>query len=145
LIKTADNWSDLNAGPENSRPSPCPVDRRLPENDDATVMDVVTAVEEFGDADTVKIVARQLIDHVDGQLQTIREAITNGDRERIRREAHAIKGGAATMEAAALSNAAAHLENVSPDGPMEELGTGLGNLENQYYRFREFVSQWKGA
>ena len=145
LIKTADNWIGLKGGPDNSRPSPAPVDRNPPESDDAAVMDVVTAVEEFGDADTVKIVARQLIDHVDGQLRIIRDAITAGDRDRIRREAHAIKGGAATMAAAALSSAAAHLENLSPDGPMEDIGTGLGDLENQYYRFREFVSQWKGA
>jgi HPt (histidine-containing phosphotransfer) domain-containing protein len=143
LIKTADNWIGLKGGSDGI--CPLPDQKNPPESDDAAVMDVVTAVEEFGDAGTVKIVARQLIDHVDGQLQIIRDAITVGDRDRIRREAHAIKGGAATMEAAALSNAAARLENLSPDGPMEELGTGLGILENQYFRFREFVSQWKGA
>jgi two-component system sensor histidine kinase/response regulator len=143
LIKTANNWIGLKGGSDGI--CPLPDQKNPPESDDAAVMDVVTAVEEFGDADTVKIVARQLIDHVDGQLQIIRDAITVGDRDRIRREAHAIKGGAATMEAAALSNAAARLENLSPDGPMEELGTGLGILENQYFRFREFVSQWKGA
>jgi signal transduction histidine kinase/DNA-binding response OmpR family regulator/HPt (histidine-containing phosphotransfer) domain-containing protein len=143
LIKTADNWIGLKGGSDGI--CPLPDQKNPPESDDAAVMDVVTAVEEFGDAGTVKIVARQLIDHVDGQLQIIRDAITVGDRDRIRREAHAIKGGAATMEAAALSDAAARLENLSPDGPMEELGTGLGILENQYFRFREFVSQWKGA
>ena len=115
-----------------------------PAIDDVIVMDTATAVDEFGDADTVKIVARQLIENVDGQLEMIRESIANGDRERIRKEAHAIKGGAATMEAIALSKAAAQLEDLSPDGPMDVLGTGFGDLENQFYRFREFVSQWKG-
>ncbi len=93
--------------------------------------------------DAVKIVARQLIDNVDGQLQAIRESIANGNRERIRREAHAIKGGAATMEAMALSRAAARLEKISSEGPVDALGTNFGELENQFYRFREFVSHWE--
>ena len=89
-------------------------------------------------------VAGQLIGNVMRQLQQIRDSLAKGDRESVRREAHAIKGGAATLEATALSKAAAHLEKQSPHGLMEELEAGLGNLENQFHRFRDFVSQWKG-
>lgn len=74
---------------------------------------------KVGDADTVKIVARQLIENVDGQLEKIRKSMARGDRERIRREAHAIKGGAATMEAVALSQAAARLEKINELCPPE--------------------------
>lgn len=145
LVETADHWIG-HTGRLKHPPRPPETTQTVgkPAIDDAIVMDTATAVDEFGDADTVKIVARQLIENVDGQLEMIRESIANGDRERIRKEAHAIKGGAATMEAIALSKAAAQLEDLSPDGPMDVLGTGFGDLENQFYRFREFVSQWKG-
>ena len=146
LIRTVADWLGQGGDPV----SPVPAGE-LPESvqaslDDTTaVMDIATAVDEFGDADTVKIVAHQLIENVDRQLEQIRESIAAGDRERIRKEAHAIKGGAATMEAMALSQAAAHLENLSPEGAMDEIGAGYGTLEKQFCRFREFVSQWKEA
>ena len=143
LIKTVNNWIGLKGRPEHHRSSPAPV---VPARTaEGTVMDIATAVDEFGDADTVKVVAGQLIENVDRQLQTIRDSIAKGDREHIRREAHAIKGGAATMEAAALSEAASHLEKLSPDGPLADLDAGFGDLQAQFYRFREFVSQWKGT
>jgi two-component system sensor histidine kinase/response regulator len=147
LIQTVDHWIGLNGRLKNHRPSPTPASGLAvaPKNAGGSVMDIATAVEEFGDADTVKMVARQLIENVDRQLQTIRDSIAKGDREHIRKEAHAIKGGAATMEAVALSEAASHLEKLSPYGPVAELDAGFGDLEDQFYRFREFVSQWKGT
>ena len=149
LIKTVASWLGLSSRPGNRRPFPAPApasDRDVtPGTADRAVMDIATAVDEFGDAETVKMVARQLIGSVDRQLQTIRAAIARGDREHIRKEAHAIKGGAATMEAALLSGAASHLEKLSPEGTAAALGAGFGDLEVQFYRFREFVSQWKGT
>ncbi|BBO70612.1 hybrid sensor histidine kinase/response regulator [Desulfosarcina alkanivorans] len=144
LIKTVDNWLGLSGRPGKRQPSPASQGAMTSGTADRAVMDIATAVDEFGDAETVKIVARQLVENVDRQLQTIRDAIARGDRDHIRKEAHAIKGGAATMEAAALSGAASHLETISPEGPAAALDAGFGDLEAQFYRFREFVSQWKG-
>jgi len=146
LIQAAAHWLGLEAE-SGFFPEPTAQSGSIPTpaHDEPAVMDTATAVDEFGGADTVKIVARQLIENVDRQLEQIRESIAEGDRERIRKAAHAIKGGAATMEAMALSHAAAHLENLSPEGAMNEIGAGCGALEKQFFRFREFVSQWKGT
>jgi len=139
LIKTADNWIGLKSSRSSS-----PGSARRPDGADPDVMDTATAMEEFGDAETVKIVACRLIENIDQQLRIIRESIIDGNRERIRKEAHAIKGGAATMEAEALSAAAARLEKHSPCGTTAALDAAAGDLENQFFRFREFISQWKG-
>jgi two-component system, sensor histidine kinase and response regulator len=139
LIKTADNWIDLKSGHPSS-PDPTP----MPAAGGADVMDTVTAVDEFGDAAVVRTIAGRLIENIDRQLRIIRKSIADGDRRRVRREAHAIKGGAATMEAAALSAAAARLERRSPQGSMAELDADAEDLENQFCRFRTFISQWKG-
>lgn len=146
LIKTADHWIGLRGvSPPNfpdRSPAPPVVDV---ENSCGPILDVAIAVEEFGDAETVKTVADQLIGHVVDQLTVIRTSISAGDRERVRKEAHAIKGGAATMEAAALSAVAARLEKRCTDGTMAEIRLDFSELTKQFHRFREFVSQWEGA
>ena len=146
LIEAVDRW----IAPQ-SKPEAAPVSQEPDQavetstGEDDTIMDVATALEEFGDAETVRTIARQLIENADGQLERIQAFIENEDREAIRKEAHAIKGGAATMEAPALSEAAFHLEQLSKDGPMNELEISFENLKSQFYRFRDFVSQWKGT
>jgi signal transduction histidine kinase/DNA-binding response OmpR family regulator len=141
LIRTVAHWVGLR------QPEPSNVSENLPADPEPKaemVMDTATAVDEFGDADVVRSIAGQLIENVARQLDLIRNAIASEDRERLRTEAHAIKGGAATLEAIALPSAAAHLERISPDQSMEAVGSGFFRLEKQFNRFREFVSQWKG-
>jgi len=146
LIKTVDDWIGLRSGSTERQPMQDPPSAAIDdEMGDASIMDVATAVDEFGDAETVKTVADQLIELVTDQLQVIRQSISAADRERIRREAHAIKGGAATMEAAALSAAAARLEERVLDATLGDIRADFNELKNQFYRFREFISQWKGA
>lgn len=144
LIKTAAHWIGLKgrSGRRASRPVERPERRPVRKSD---VMDTATAVEEFGDVETVRMVAAQLRDNVAVQLALIRKSIDNDDRERIRKEAHTIKGGAATMEAGALSAAAARLEKLSPAGTHGDITVAIGELETQFNRFREFLSQWKGS
>ncbi|PID40887.1 MAG: hypothetical protein CR984_00895 [Proteobacteria bacterium] len=142
LIETVDRWisgrtTDTKAPPQNENATV------VSEPKIEMVMDTETAVDEFGDAEIVKRVAQKLIGNVSGQLGTIRKSIAGRDRDRIRREAHAIKGSAATMEAIALSHTAAHLEKISPEKPMRELEAGCAALEEQFNRFREFISHWE--
>jgi signal transduction histidine kinase/CheY-like chemotaxis protein len=144
LIKTAEHWIGLRGTQAHQRTEDLPQAPVAAVSNEPAIMDTTTAVEEFGDAETVKMVAQQLIENVDGQLQAIQDAIAGGDREAVRKEAHAIKGGAATMEAVALSKAAAHLEDLSSGGHLDALGAGAGDLHDQFNRFREFISQWKG-
>ena len=145
LIKTAQQWIELPGKKENSLKASVKSELSPPPTGtDDVIMDVNTAVDEFGDAEVVKMVAGQLIDNVTGQLLTIQQAIADDDRECIRKESHAIKGGAATLEAAPLSRAAAYLEKISPKADSEGLNTGYNDLEKQFFLFRDFISQWKG-
>ncbi|HSO20317.1 MAG TPA: response regulator [Desulfosarcina sp.] len=144
LIKSADQWIRTGIKPEPAEGPLRPAAPGAGVGNEPPVMDTATAVAEFGDRGTVKTVAGQLIANIERQLSTIRDAVAAGDRERVRREAHAIKGGAATLEAAALSRAAARLEKLSTDGSMEKLDAGTGDLESHFFRFRDFISRWKG-
>ncbi len=145
LIETADKWiKTKDDGMQQRNRTENGESITATDTPDAKVMDTVTAVDEFGDAETVIVVARQLIENIDAQLPIIRKSMDQRDRERIRKEAHAIKGGAATLEAAALSKAAALLENHSPSGTMEELNEQIVDLTDQFQRFKEFITQWEG-
>lgn len=146
LIQAVDHWIGLQNRPEAPSTQQAPEEiAEAPTDGDGTIMDIATALEEFGDAETVKTIARQLIENAGGQLKRIQAFLEKEDREAIRKEAHAIKGGAATMEAPALSEAAFALETLSTAGPMDELEIGFEKLKSQFYRFRDFVSQWKGT
>jgi len=146
LIQAVDRWIGLkNRSEESSIPQEPEKIAEASAGGDGTIMDIATAIEEFGDAETVRTIARQLIENADRQFERIQKFIENEDREAIRKEAHAIKGGAATMEAPALSEAAFRLEMLSTDGPVNELEVGFENLKSQFYRFRDFISQWKGT
>jgi signal transduction histidine kinase/DNA-binding response OmpR family regulator len=146
LIKTVDHWIGLRSGSADRQPMGEPASTAIDnQKGDARIMDVATAVDEFGDAETVKTVADQLIKLVGDQLHIIRKSISVGNRERIRKEAHAIKGGAATLEAADLSAAAGRLEARVLDVTMIDVHDDFTELKKQFYRFRAFVSQWKGA
>jgi CheY-like chemotaxis protein/HPt (histidine-containing phosphotransfer) domain-containing protein len=146
LIKTVDHWIGLRSGSAERQPTDEPASTAIDnQKGDARIMDVATAVDEFGDAETVKTVADQLIKLVGDQLHIIRKSISVGNRERIRKEAHAIKGGAATLEAADLSAAAGRLEARVLDVTMIDVHDDFTELKKQFYRFRAFVSQWKGA
>ncbi|GAB6907447.1 putative Histidine kinase [Desulfosarcina cetonica] len=145
LIKTANHWiGQKHQTNPPALPSPSAQAAVVTADNGPMVMDTAIAVEEFGDADTVLLVAGQLIDNVAGQLQTLRKAIADVDRERIRKEAHAIKGGAATMEAHALSTAAAYLEKISPAASLSEIDAGFNALARRFDEFRAFIAHWKG-
>jgi HPt (histidine-containing phosphotransfer) domain-containing protein len=89
---SADHWIGL------KRERTAQQNGSLPETPITPVtVEPATAVEEFGDAQTVKRVARQLIENVDGQLRAIDDAIANGDYAAVRKEARAIKGEDATI------------------------------------------------
>jgi two-component system, sensor histidine kinase and response regulator len=143
LITTAHRWIDAPGEGGKSR-LPTPPAATDPLKVDAAVMDMATAIEEFGDPGTVKTLARQLIDTVVNRLPTIRDAIAADDRECIRKEAHSIKGGAATLEAGALSAAAAHLEEISRNATSAGLNAGYHDLENQFFLLKAFMAKWKG-
>ena len=81
----------------------------------------------------------RFLENVQAQLGTIRDALDRADAEILRREAHAIKGGAANLAASELSSAAAELENTARSGSLGEALGGVARLETAYRRLDEFI------
>jgi len=87
-----------------------------------------------------------LTDIIDGflknvrrQLQVISEAIGKKDAEVIRKESHAIKGGAANLTALDLSQAASQIENMAKTGMFDQSDMLYQKLEKEFERFENYV------
>ena len=85
-----------------------------------TPMDYEKALAEYeGDREFLMSVLNGFLERAKTQMQTLRQALKSGDAERIREEAHAIKGGSGILRANALSGTAFELETIGRSGALE--------------------------
>ncbi len=97
-------------------------------------------LEEFqGDKDFVLEIIEDFISDVTGQLNTIEKALEEGDSEKIKKEAHAVKGGALNINADALSNIAYELEMAGKAGDLEKASAQFKILKSELNRLDNFI------
>jgi PAS domain S-box-containing protein len=108
-----------------------------PPSENTFSMDFEKALNEFqGDKALLMEVLKGFVLNVRGQIGIIQQALMSQDAERVRREAHAMKGGAANLRADELSRIAFELETIGKSGELERgtetlirLQRELSNLE----------------
>ncbi|MBN2418307.1 MAG: response regulator [Deltaproteobacteria bacterium] len=97
-------------------------------------------LEEFqGDKAFVFEVIDDFIGDVNDQISTLEKALNKGDSEKIRMEAHAVKGGALNICAEALSNVAYELEQAGRAGHLDNCSALFGTLKNELSRLDKYV------
>ena len=79
------------------------------------------------------------LESVRNQIGALRQAISDGDAELVRREAHSIKGGAANLTADDLSRVAFELENIGKSGTLGASTVILERLEKEFCRLDAFA------
>ena len=105
-------------------------------------MDMETALDEFmGKRDVLYKLLNDFVDQVRKQIHTIREAIDSGDADTLRREAHAIKGGAGNLTAYSLSKAASVLEEIGKSGQLDTAETACDRLIFEFMQLEVFVEE----
>ena len=105
-------------------------------------MDFARSIEEFeGDEEFLMEVLEGFIGDVTSQIKLISQAISNGDAEVVRKEAHSIKGGAANLTADEFSAIAFELEKVGKSGMLEGGMDVLEKLEREFFRLKHFVAK----
>jgi len=113
----------------------------ISEAENQAPMDLNRAVREFeGDKEFLLDVLAEFLKNVSTQIETIRQALPDGELEVVRQEAHSIKGGAANLTANDLSSVAFELEKAGESGDSEggveifEVLKKEVNTLKQYYR-----------
>ncbi len=103
-------------------------------------MDFQRAIEEFeGDKGFLMEVLNGFLDNVRSQIETIHKAISDGDAEVVRKEAHSIKGGAANLCADKLSRIVLELEDIGKSGLLEGGTEVLERLERELHRLEVYA------
>nr|MBF0223011.1 response regulator [Desulfobulbaceae bacterium] len=99
-------------------------------------LDLERAIQEFeGQREVVIEIIDEFLLDVRKQLETMTQAVAEGDLEIITREAHSIKGGARNITAEPMATAAAVLEDAGKSGEVENVGRALEKLEEEIDRF----------
>lgn len=106
---------------------------------DAPPLDMETALYEFGDADLVKAVVEQLMQSLPTYLNDIHQAQEDKDINTIKLRAHAIKGGAATIEAKPMAEAASNLEVQCRRGNAAQIPQCVSHLIQAVEIFKAYV------
>ncbi len=126
----------------------CPSEKEISLSDDnivqATVpslmpMDFAIAVDEFGSEEIVMEVTDQLLKNIEGQIESMQEALDKNNPEQLQRESHTIKGGAWTIEARPLGNVAEKIEKLSKESNLDAVRPVLVNLRQEFARLKTYV------
>ena len=102
------------------------------------MLDVTVLMREFGPDRDYRPTVRRFLAAVQDQIEAMRRALLEQDLEQIWREAHAIKGGAATLAAEPLRAAAEALENRARQGG-RGLPKALRAVEERFLELERFL------
>lgn len=143
LLAIAAKWLNVKSKPAKQKPDADTGDNMPPKTISNNLpIDLERAIDEFeGDMELLKEVIAGFTKKVSEQLVTIREALSCGDAETVRREAHSIKGGAAGLTAGDLAKVAFELENKGKSKDLSGAGKIVNALENEFKTLRHYVKE----
>ncbi|MEQ8187066.1 MAG: response regulator [Candidatus Eremiobacterota bacterium] len=94
-----------------------------------------------GDKDLIHDIVELFISNGPLQVDKLKKALENNDRERLKITAHTIKGSARNVSASQVASNAFEIEKKSGEESREEISLLIKKLEDSYYKFKEFVSR----
>ena len=148
LLAMVDKWvmHDCRNNPDMALPTDNVIEKKVsseecfPKDEDAPI-NFEKALDEFmGKEVVLRQVIEDFLTNVRTQIKIIRQAISDGDTDAIRREAHSIKGGAANLTANLLAEAALDLEDLGESESLQESGKLLDRLENEFYCLEDYLN-----
>lgn len=112
------------------------------ENRDDNPINLEKAIAEFeGDKQLLSEVLEGFTKKVGEQIGAIRKALSFGDAETVKKEAHAIKGGAANISAMPLSRVAYELESKGKSHELNGAGEITDSLEREFEALKRFIQE----
>ncbi|WP_348814660.1 ATP-binding protein [Halomonas sp. H10-59] len=103
--------------------------------------DTVIELKQSLEHETLKSLLAAFFSRLDGRVEALREAVDGSDRERIKREAHSLKGAAASLGCRQLAAEAARLEQLAPKAKMSHCREQIARIERGG---SDAVCQWRG-
>ncbi len=107
---------------------------------EALPLDYEAATYEFGDENLVREVIEELMKSLPNYINEIKAALTDRDYKIIQLRAHAIKGGAGTIEAKPLSIAASDLEMRCKNDELKRIPSAIDQLVNKFEELKNYIA-----
>ena len=147
LLNMLEKWLENNSepllndhDPEIRCPHTGPEAEMKIQSEDSSPMNFDAMMNEFnGDKAFLVEILGDFIGEVRVQVGNIRKALSQGDAEVVRKESHAIKGGAANMSADNLSRTAYEMEKAGRSGEMEDGLDIFLSLEESFRLLETYV------
>ena len=135
LLATVHRWLDRSADAPGAPVPPPPGEAGDPP------IDYPVALREFGSHHVVNRLLEEFVDRVQQQVEALHHLLADGDLQAVRREAHAIRGGAATLEARPLAQVAGRLEELAGAGPPDGVAETLVSLAAEVDRLAGYARE----
>jgi len=118
---------------------PSPVNDPPFEKRDAP-MDYDRALDEYdGNREFLIEILSGFLENAGRQIETILQALADGNADIVMKEAHALKGGAGLLTAVALSGVAQEMETIGKSGKLAAGAEVLARLEHEFQYLTDFV------
>jgi HPt (histidine-containing phosphotransfer) domain-containing protein len=99
---------------------------------DAPVLDQDKTLERLkGDTEFQALLYKTFAQDLEQRMQRFRDTLAAGDVPSVAKQAHSLKGAAATIDAEALRRAAYALELAAKDGEPDHVRTAFAEVERQ--------------
>ena len=102
-------------------------------------LDFEVAIREFETEEVLQEVISNFIKTVEEHIPKMKEALEKNKLDILQREAHALKGGASTLEACPLARAAKDLEKKCKLKERDDLEYSLNQLVTEFERLKDFL------
>ena len=95
----------------------------------------------MGDEALARKVVGGFLDDIPEQIEVLRQYLSAGDKERVERQAHTIKGALANVGGEAMRAVAYEMEKSGKTGDLQACSACLPNLERQFARLRRAMNR----
>jgi CheY-like chemotaxis protein len=121
---------------ESVQPAPAPAQDTTPTTIDWTVLDGLRALQEEGESDFVEETISLYLADAPSLIESLRQAVRQGDAAALRLAAHTLKGNSNSLGAKRMGAVSLELEKMGRSGTIEEAESLLVELENEFERVR---------
>ena len=99
----------------------------------------------MGDEDLAREVIGEFLNDIPRQIEALKRCLGLADASSAWRQAHLLKGAAATVGGDALHALALEMENDGKAGKLEALAAHMDDLERQFLRLKEAMTEKVGT
>ncbi|MDP9474716.1 MAG: response regulator [Actinomycetota bacterium] len=103
---------------------------------DRSALDGLRELSGPGEPDILAELVGLFLEDAPPRLQTLREALAEGDARRVKEISHALKGSSSNMGAARMAEICAQLEDVGATGDLNKTSDLLDRLEKEFAKAR---------